>query len=136
MIRFYPYWLSILRTQIRTSVPQFKADWLVDVSPWAIASFNAHASTPIDMFSLFEKTTLHELRHTQAGGALIDVSSAHGVNVVGPTGWLHVRSLGALAWRSAEANSYHGPIGWLIQNMEIVPLLNRSLVRITQQAQG
>ena len=82
------------------------------------------------MIGLFETAALHELGHTRAGGSLIDVVPAHGVNVFWFYGWLHVKSLGALAWRSAEANAYHGLIGWLIEKKGLIPLASGQLVRI------
>lgn len=88
------------------------------------------------MVGLFETTTLHELGHTRAGGSLIDIPPAPGSNVVGTAGWFHVRSLGARAWTTSEANAYHGLIGWLINRLGLVPLANGQLVRIAQQSQG
>ena len=102
----------------------------------AIALFKAHYSTPIDMFGAFETATLHELGHTRAGGSLIDVRPTPGTNIVGFYGWFHVRSLGAQAWTSAEANAYHGLIGWIIEKWGLIPLANGQLVRIAQQSQS
>lgn len=92
--------------------------------------FRAQYTTPIDMAATFETLTLHELGHTRAGGSTIDIRSAPGLNVVGRNGWLHLRSLGALAWKSAEGVAYHGLCGYLIAKKGLVPLADGTLVSI------
>lgn len=94
--------------------------------------FKAHYSAPIEMAATFETLTLHELGHTRAGGSTIDIRYAPGVVVVGQSGWLYLRSLGALAWKTAEGNAYHGLIGYLIAKMGLLPLADGTLVSIAK----
>lgn len=119
--RFSPFNpIKSLAKYLKTYIPKIQA----------IAVFKAHYSTPIDMFGSFETATLHELGHTRAGGSLIDVRPAPGLSIVGFYGWSHVRSLGARAWTSSEANAYHGLIGFIIDKRGLIPLANGQLVRI------